>query len=653
MIMCGLMFLICASATEVRASFDPNADGDVLSIVVQSDGKIVVGGNFNNIGGAQHIHIVRLNPDGMADPTFNATVGSGPGETVRVVAVQLDGKVLIGGDFQSVNGITRHHIARLNIDGSVDTGFDPDSDGVVNSITIQSDGKIIVGGGYGNIGGQPRSDIARLNTNGTADLVFNPGSDDPVYSIIIQTDGKIVFGGDFTHFAGGTLRRRLARLNTDLSLDMTYDPNVQGGGIRSMGLQSDGKIVVGGTFVQIGATFPLNRIARINTNGTVDAGFNPNANPGGDVEALALQPDGAVVFSGGFTAVGGTPRLDLARVTSTGSLDAAFNPNPNDVPRALALQSDGKIIVGGSFTSIGGQTRNRIARLKANGALDVLRSPFDFDGDGKTDVSLFRSAEGNWYLNQSTAGFGVIHWGASGDLIAPGDYDGDGKTDTAIFRFNADPALPDVYILNSNGNTVSGVSWGLPGDIPACSDFDGDGKTDVAVYRPSETTWYILKSTGGIVVKTFGLTTDQPVAADYDGDGKADIALFRPNGANGADWWIQRSTAGTLVLQFGSSTDKAIPGDFTGDGKSDVAIFRPGTGQWFVLRSEDFSYYAFPFGAAGDVPVPGDYDGDGKTDAAVFRPPSATWFVQRSTAGTMIQVFGLSSDQPVPNAYVR
>ena len=139
--------------------------------------------------------------------------------------------------------------------------------------------------------------------------------------------------------------------------------------------------------------------------------------------------------------------------------------------------------------------------------------------------------------------------------------------------------------------------------------------------------------------------------SDYDGDQKADVGIFRP-AAGGGEWWINRSTAGILALQFGVATDKPVPGDFTGDGKSDIAFWRPTTGQWFVIRSEDFSFFAFPFGANGDVVVPGDYDGDGKFDPAVFRPASATWFIARTTAGTQIVQFGANGDRPIPNAFI-
>jgi hypothetical protein len=278
------------------------------------------------------------------------------------------------------------------------------------------------------------------------------------------------------------------------------------------------------------------------------------------------------------------------------------------------------------------------------------KTPFDFDGDHKTDISIFRpnaSAEW-WYSRSSNSQVVAGQFGVSTDIPTPGDFTGDGKTDIAFFR----PSTGQWFILRSEDFSFLAFPFGSNGDIPAPADYDNDGKTDAAVFRNG--TWFILPSGGGAtIIAGFGAAGDKPVPADYDNDGKADLAITRTNGGN-KEWWVLRSTAGLLSTVFGVPTDLATPGDYTGDGKADIAFFRPSNGTWFILRSEDLSFLSFPFGAAGDIPVPGDYDGDGKFDPSVFRAASASWFINRSGgAGTLITNFGSATDRPVPNVYVR
>jgi len=285
----------------------------------------------------------------------------------------------------------------------------------------------------------------------------------------------------------------------------------------------------------------------------------------------------------------------------------------------------------------------------AKGSIAAPRkTAFDFDGDSKTDLSVFRAALGEWWINRSaTAQTFAAQFGVSSDKAVPADYTGDGKSDVAIFR----PSTGEWYILRSENGSYFSIAFGQPGDIPVPADYDNDGKMDAAVFRPSSGTWFVLNSSGiGVSILNFGVSSDKPVPADYDGDGKADIAIFRPS--DGSWWYLRSSDAQFRVFRFGTSSDKAVPADFTGDGKADIAVYRPSTGEWFIQRSEDNSFYTINFGASGDLPVPGDYDGDGKTDAAVFRPSDSNWYVLRSTSGLLIQHFGLSSDLPLPNVYV-
>jgi cytochrome c peroxidase len=280
-------------------------------------------------------------------------------------------------------------------------------------------------------------------------------------------------------------------------------------------------------------------------------------------------------------------------------------------------------------------------------ALNINKTHADFDGDRKTDISIFRPSAGEWwYLKSSTGGNGAFQFGAGTDKLVPSDYTGDGKTDIGVWR----PATGEWFILRSEDNSFYSFTFGANGDTPAPADFDADGKSDPTIFRQATATWYTLRSSNGLpLIQTFGQSGDIPQVGDYDADGKADLAIFRPS--NG-QWWLNRTTLGTIATQFGLTTDKPVAADFTGDGKTDVAFFRPSSGEWFVLRSEDFSYFSAPFGIASDTPAPGDYDGDGKTDIAVFRSSNSTWYVNRSTQGYLIQSFGIAGDYPAPAAYV-
>jgi cytochrome c peroxidase len=273
--------------------------------------------------------------------------------------------------------------------------------------------------------------------------------------------------------------------------------------------------------------------------------------------------------------------------------------------------------------------------------------PADFDGDRKTDVSIFRPSNGLWrHLRSSDSQVGVIGFGISTDRIVPADYTGDGKTDVAVWR----PSEGNWYILRSENNSFMAYQFGAAGDIPVPGDFDGDAKADYAVFRSSNGTWFVQASTTGFTAYPFGQNGDIPQVGDYDRDGKADYAVFRPNGAL-AEWWINKSGGGHIGLQFGLANDKPVAADFSGDGTADVAVWRPSDGYWYVLRSEDYGFYGAPFGVDGDLPAQGDYDGDGRTDFAIFRPSDGNFYASRTSQGFMAVLFGINGDRPVPGAY--
>ncbi len=280
-----------------------------------------------------------------------------------------------------------------------------------------------------------------------------------------------------------------------------------------------------------------------------------------------------------------------------------------------------------------------------------LRSRADFDADGRTDCSVFRPGDGTWYVDQTRDGFRVEQFGIASDIPAPGDFDNDGKTDMAIFRGDDTGVNPDFYVLNSATYTVTYTVWGSTGDLPVVADYDGDGRADYGIYRPSDSRWYILKTTGGFLNFPFGIPGDKAFPMDFDGDGRADPAVFRPSTAT---WFIAKN-AGTPeqnfdAIVFGLGSDLPVPADYDGDGKDDIAMFRPSNGIWWLRRSTA-GLTAIQFGLNGDIPSPGDYDGDGKDDLAIYR--GGVWFMLYSSNDlAYVWNFGLPTDIPIPNKYM-
>ena len=360
-------------------TFDPGsgANGSIRSVSIQSDGKIVIAGNFTSFNGDSINRIYRLNSDGSSDSNFNP--GTGANGILWCSSIQSDGKILIGGSFSNYNGTTRFCFIRLNSDGTLDSTFNSDIPGSnVFSTLIQSDGKIITVGGFALCNGNSKNSIARFNADGTFDGTFNPRSevDGVVNTTAIQSDGKIIIGGDFMVY-NGISRKRIARLNTDGTLDSTFNPGTAANASISTALvQSDGKIIIGGDFTSFNGTAKT-RIARLNSNGTLDTTFNSGTGADCIIYSAVIQSDGKIIIGGCFTNYNGTGRNRILRLNADGSLDSTFNPGmgANAYINIALVQSDGKIIIGGDFTFFNGTPRNRIARLNSNGTLDTTFNP--------------------------------------------------------------------------------------------------------------------------------------------------------------------------------------------------------------------------------------------------------------------------------------
>jgi uncharacterized delta-60 repeat protein len=391
---------------SLDTGFNPGtgADSTVLTVALQTNGQVLIGGNFTHVNGVDRNFIARLNANGTLDSGFDP--GTGANDQVEALAVQPDGHALIGGLFTTVNGVGRNRIARLNADGTLDTGFDTSigANNTVYAVALEprrQDGKVLIGGDFTTVNEVGRNRIARLNANGSLDTGFDPGTgaDGTVYTIAVQLDGKVLIGGNFTTI-NGVGRNRAARLNTDGSLDASFDPGTGATfAVRALVIQPDGKVLIGGQFTQVNGV-DRNHIARLNSNGSLDAGFDPGTGANGWVYGVALQSNGKVLIGGNFTQVNGVGRYCVARLNANGALDTGFDPGTgaNGAVYTVALQSDGKVLIGGSFTTFYEVGRSRLARLNTDGALDTGFLPTVGMGANASVESVAVQADGKVLL---------------------------------------------------------------------------------------------------------------------------------------------------------------------------------------------------------------------------------------------------------------
>ncbi len=496
------------ATTGAADSFNPNANGTIYSIAIQADGKILAGGMFTSIGGEPRNHIARLDATaGLAD-SFNPNANNGASRYVGSIVVQADGKILAGGSFTSIGGAQRNSIARLDAATGMADSFDPNATGDVNSIAVQADGKILAGGSFTSIGGALRNSIARLDAAaGMADS-FDPNANSYVRSIAVQADGNVLIGGNFSgsNSIGGQTRNFIARVDATTGLADSFDPNANAT-VNSIAVQTDGKILAGGAFngaSGLGGQI-RNRIARVETDGRIDQTLNLSiiVDQFGSVYATAVQPDGKILVGGNFASVLGVARRNIARVNIDGTLDTAFSPNANSVVYSIAVQPDGKILVGGVFrgaNSIGGQTRNYIARLDATTGLADSFNPnangdvfsIAVQPDGKILVGGFFNNIGGQprrSIARLDAATGladsfdpdpndVVYSVAvqpDRKILAGGFFTSiGGQPRSRIGRLDASTGLADSFNPNAN-NRVSSIAVQGNGKILVCGDFDGIG----------------------------------------------------------------------------------------------------------------------------------------------------------------------------------
>ncbi|HEX8249479.1 MAG TPA: FG-GAP-like repeat-containing protein [Pyrinomonadaceae bacterium] len=585
------------------------------SVALQTDGKIVLACR-SQLSTTQGIGIWRYNSDGTPDLSFDTdgaaftAVQSNSLETLDVV-IQPDGKILVGAYFNFQISRSRFLLARYNPNGSLDASFgsgglalsppQAQRDDYLSKVLLLPNGKIVAAGGT-----SPNDFFLffGFNPDGTLDTSFGTNGEVKtqlgnfshyVVGAVLQPDGKIIFVGATNNPAYTYV---ILRYNPNGAIDTTFGTNGNGisvlqlpqnAGFGTLTMQADGKFVIAGRLVTSSTTSSV-MVARITAVGVLDASFGTNGFvttgdfglPGtNSAWRVAIQPDGKIVVVGDNHSDKLTHNPILARYLAAGAPDLDFDGDDKaDVSIFRPDASAAWYWLNSSNNQSSGQ--------QFGIATDKI-VPADYDGDAKTDIAVFR--DGDWYrLNSSNNQFVAVHFGQTGDLPVPADYDGDARDDLAVYRQG------NWYILNSSNNSFRTDQFGISTDKPIIGDFDGDGKTDLAVYRDG--IWYQMRSQQGFYAEQFGVGSDKPVTADYDGDGKTDLAVYRPS--DGV-WYLLQTQLGFTALQFGVSTDKPVPADYDGDGKADIAVYRDGN--WYVQQSSQ-GFRAVQFGASTDIPVP-------------------------------------------------
>ncbi|MGB0581508.1 MAG: Calx-beta domain-containing protein, partial [Limisphaerales bacterium] len=511
-------------------------------------------------------------PAGSVDNTYNdnSTVLPFPGanNTVNALVLDTSGNAVMGGDFTSVNGIPRNGIVRQFPSGAVDTSFNPGSgaNSFISTIALQGNGQMIIGGGFTSFDGVGRQRIARLNANGSLDSSFNPGTgaNSNVREVELQTDGKIIVVGEFTVFNGSS-RNRIVRLNADGSVDPTFNPGTGADDvIRAVEVQANGSIVVAGDFTTFNGE-SRNRIVRLNTDGSVDFSFDPGSGFNNTVFTLDMDSSQRILAGGAFTTYDGVLRGRVCRVLATGAIDTSFNPGSlatggaNDTVYFIEQVADGqsRIIIGGLFTSFNQSYRRNLARLYSDGTLDT-----DFMD------RAYCSSIGFWQESPQNDSFiTAARLEASGSYIAAGFFDQVGGWDIDDFALSdtGQNETDEIPVWN-NGNTelrknfcriVGGDTPG-PGQMGFLqSSYSVDefaGQVRFLMFREANTT-------------LAGILSDLKVTPTTATAGGTDFNMVNPVG--GATFtpmaWLYADAVADSggVLADGSSTANSLPLDFS------------------------------------------------------------------------------------------
>jgi uncharacterized delta-60 repeat protein len=374
--------LVITSNTTVTAlrgdpGLDPNwtpvfnaDDGGVYCMATQPDHKVLVGGRFSEFDGRPAQNLVRLNQDGTLDTNFLSAIelGTTDNSSVSAMAVQPDGKIVLVGNFYTVDYFGRNNVARLNPDGSVDQTFNPGQgpNSTVFGVGLLSDGRIAIAGNFSQVDGINRGGVAVLDTNGALDQTFVPTNafNSSIYNLAVQTGDRIIVSGAFTQY-GSQPAQYVARLSTNAVLDSTFNPGGSGpnGYVQNTQVLSDGDLFCMGGFNKYNSTPGC--AVLLDPNGNPQPNFTNTAQLNGRALCFLQDQSGGIILGGSFYYYGPTPAQYLARFNSDGSLDPTFNTTnaANRQIYSLATLTNGAVLAGGEFSTWSNAFQNRIVAL--------------------------------------------------------------------------------------------------------------------------------------------------------------------------------------------------------------------------------------------------------------------------------------------------
>ncbi len=473
--------------------------------------------------------------------------------------------------------------------------------------------------------------------NGWSLTVTTAGSSATTFS-----NGAAIFGGDggrgrATQYGSTIVSSGLTGAITDVNVTLTNLNHLNPDDLDIMLIGPSGKRII--LLSDAGGTADV-----VTANLTFDDAAAAGVPDAGPLVTATVKPTN---FGTGDTLPDLTLPYSNSATAGSATLASVFNGTDPNGTWELYIVDD-------ATTSAGSIPGGWSVDITAGGTYGAKRfTSSDFQGDGETDVSIYRPSDSNWWVRSSfNYANSVFKWGTTNDVPVPSDYDGDRHTDYAVFR----PSTGTWIILNSSTSTVSFTGWGNATDTVVPADFDGDGKVDLVIWRDSTRQFWVRSSINGSVrVVTWGLSGDIPVRGHFEGTDGADFAVFRPS--NGT-WYILSNNGSTSrQQQWGLSTDELVQADYDADGKTDIAVWRPSDGNWYVFNSLTATASIVHVGSSGDTPVPGDYDGDSKADFAVWRSAEAGWYIYNSgtpfgAAALRQDSWGLPSDIALTSTYV-